>query len=219
MAPGVSVETADVWPTADQWRSADIVVVNSYNPAWALEAAGSFRIAKLGKDIDVFLARGGGLVFLHYALNAGANAEALAKRLGLAWVGVPPYSRFRHGAGEWQLDKTHPLASRLSKFRVPDESYWSLAGNLHAAESRVLLSSPEEGAFRPQMWTRQTGKGRVFVSVPGHSTWTYDDPIYRILIFRGMMWTARQPMDRLAQLVSIGARFSDGPYPTRVPAP
>lgn len=32
-------------------------------------------------------------------------------------------------------------------------------------------------------------------------------PLYRILVFRGMMWSARQPIDRLAPLVPIGARF------------
>lgn len=207
LAEGVTVETADIWPTAEQWRRADIVVVNSYNPAWALEAAGSARIDALEKDLDSFLARGGGLAFIHYALNAGPNAKALAARLGLAWRGVPPYSRFRHDATEWQLNKAHPLAVGLPELKVPDESYWNLAGDLKATDAGVLLSSVEDGASRPQMWTREVGKGRVFVSIPGHSTWTYDDPIYRIFVFRGMMWTVREPMDRLAPLVPVGARF------------
>jgi hypothetical protein len=29
--------------------------------------------------------------------------------------------------------------------------------------------------------------GRVFVSVPGHFTWTFDDSLCRILILRGLM--------------------------------
>jgi type 1 glutamine amidotransferase len=59
------------------------------------------------------------------------------------------------------------------------------------------------------MWTRDAGPGRVFVSIPGHFRWTYDDPLYRILIFRGMMWSAHQPMDRLAPLVMAGARVEE----------
>jgi type 1 glutamine amidotransferase len=59
------------------------------------------------------------------------------------------------------------------------------------------------------MWTREAGVGRVFVSIPGHFRWTYDDPLYRILIFRGMMWAAHQPMDRLAPLVMAGARVEE----------
>ena len=38
---------------------------------------------------------------------------------------------------------------------------------------------------------------------------THDDPLYRILILRGMMWSARQPIDRLAPLSVIGARVAE----------
>ena len=205
-ADAVTVETADGWPAEEQWRRADLVVINSYNPAWALEKAGSPRIARLVSDIDTFLARGGGLVVLHYALNAGVNGDALAARLGLAWVSPP--ASYRHGANDWQLVESHPLAAGLHEFKVPDESYWNLTGSLEAVGARVLMRSIDEGTPHPQMWTREAGKGRVFVSIPGHYSYTYDDPLYRILVFRGMMWSAREPIDRLAPLVPIGARFA-----------
>ncbi len=210
-ADGVTVETADVWPSAQQWARADLIVINSYNPAWALEKAGSPRIARLGRDIDTFLARGGGLVFLHYALNAGVNGDALAARLGLVWVSPP--ASYRHGANDWQLDEGHPLAAGLHEFKVPDESYWNLTGSLDAVGARVLMRSIDEGAPHPQMWTREAGKGRVFVSIPGHYSSTYDDPIYRTLIFRGMMWSVREPVDRLAPLVPISVSGLPPPGP------
>jgi putative heme-binding domain-containing protein len=206
LADGVTVETADNWPSAKQWQEADVIAINSYNPAWALEKNPA-KVASLGGDIDQFLARGGGLVFLHYALNAGptaVNADALASRLGLAWRAGP--SKFRHGASDWILDKAHPLAAGFGRWQIPDESYWNLTGDLAVAGAQVLASCVEENAMRPQMWTREVGNGRVFVSIPGHFTWTYDDPLYRILIFRGMMWSAHQPIDRLAPLVMVGAR-------------
>ena len=202
-AKGVTVETADIWPSTEQWQHNDIVVFNSYNPAWASEKDPA-KTAALANDLDTFLARGGGLVFLHYALNAGPNADALAARLGLAWRGGT--SKFRHGASDWVLDKNHPLAAGFTEFKIPDESYWNLTGDLPTAGADTLATSIEENAQRPQMWTREAGKGRVFVSIPGHFTWTYDDPLYRILIFRGMMWTAHEPLDRLATLVFRGAR-------------
>ncbi len=73
----------------------------------------------------------------------------------------------------------------------------------------LLASSEEDGKARPQMWTRNVGKGRVFVSVPGHYNWTFDDPIYRLLVFRGICWAGNQPIDRLAELAPIGARLSE----------
>jgi type 1 glutamine amidotransferase len=203
LAPGIQVEQANNWPTDEQWAKADLIVFNSYNPAWA-GVTDAEKIAKQGADIDTFLARGGGLTFIHYAMNAGVNVEALASRLGAAWK-IPP-AKYRHGASDWVLDKSHPLAAGFIDFKIPDESYWHLTGNLAAAKASILATSLEENQPTPQMWTREVGPGRVFVSIPGHYTWTHDDPLYRILILRGLMWTSKEPLDRLAPLSVIGAR-------------
>src|SRR5207244_1164728 len=77
-----------------------------------------------------------------------------------------------------------------------DESYWNLVGNLE--DARLIASSVEEGKSRPQMWTLTRGKGRVFVSLPGHYTWTFDDPLFRLVLLRGICWAARQPIERLS---------------------
>jgi len=46
------------------------------------------------------------------------------------------------------------------------------------------------------MWTTEKGQGRVFVSIRGHYCWTFDDPLFRILLLRGIAWTAKEPVDR-----------------------
>jgi len=206
LAAGVTVETAEMWPTAEQWQRNDVVVLNSSNTVWSQDSDPA-KIDALGRDLDAFLARGGGLVVLHFALNGGGHADELARRIGLAWFNVR--GRFRDGARDWVLVKDHPLASGFTEFKFPDESYWHLTGDLAAAGAQVLATIEEEGSPRPQMWTREAGPGRVFVSIPGHYTWTYDDPLYRLLILRGMMWSARQPIDRLAGLATIGARVEE----------
>lgn len=202
MAPGITVEQATDWPTADQWRTADVIAINSHNPAWS-SPSDAAALQQRTAELDAFLARGGGFVSIHWSVNAGANVGILAQRLGLAWG---KGAKYRHGANDWVLDKTHPLATGFDTFQIPDESYWHLTGDLVAAKASVLATSLEENQPTPQMWTREFGPGRVFVSIPGHFTWTHDDPLYRILILRGMMWSARQPLDRLAPLSVIGAR-------------
>ncbi len=205
MAPGITVEQANDWPTAEQWRTADVIAINSHNPAWS-SPSDDAELQVRSAEIDAFLARGGGFVSIHWSVNAGASVGALAQRLGLAWG---KGAKYRHGANDWVLDKTHPLAAGFDAFQIPDESYWHLTGDLVAAKASVLATSLEENAHTPQMWTREVGPGRVFVSIPGHFTWTHDDPLYRILILRGMMWSARQPIDRLAPLSVIGARVEN----------
>jgi len=196
-ADKVEVATADVWPTAEQWAAADIVVMFSANPAWTPEHA---------QDLDNYFARGGGLVLLHFAVNGQRAPEEYARRIGLAWG---PGAKFRHG--ELSLDFTlasqNPITTGFTRLDLIDESYWDLMGD--ASKINVLATQVEAGKPRPLLWTYEPGKGRVFVSILGHYNWTFDDPLFRLLVLRGMAWTADQPVDRFNALIMPGARISD----------
>src|SRR5437867_614854 len=63
-----------------------------------------------------------------------------------------------------------------------DEPYWPMFGDTNKIE--VLATTEQEGKSWPMVWTFQKGKGRVFGSILGHYSWTHDDPLFRILIFR-----------------------------------
>jgi type 1 glutamine amidotransferase len=189
------VTTAEIWPAASQMQNADAIIFYSDNPGWNPVRA---------KELDAFLARGGGALFLHYAVDGHQDVEELAQRIGLAWRGGA--SKFRHGALDLKL-QAHPLASGLSNLNFIDESYWNLVGN--EKDIDVLASGTEENATKPLLWTRQQGKGRVFVSIPGHYTWTFDDPLFRLLILRGLAWSVGEPLDRFAELATVGARIGE----------
>lgn len=49
----------------------------------------------------------------------------------------------------------------------------------------------------------------MFVSIPGHYTWTFDDPLFRILLLRGIAWAGKEPADHLLDLATVGARIAD----------
>src|SRR5262249_1713029 len=141
------------------------------------------------RDLDAFLQRGGGAVFLHYAVDGQKNPDELAQRIGLAWRGGA--SKFRHGPLELKFH-SHPLGTGFKNFGLIDESYWQLVGDPSRVE--VLAGGVEEDAERPLIWTRTQGQGRIFVSIPGHYTWTFDDPLFRLLILRGICWVGHQPI-------------------------
>jgi type 1 glutamine amidotransferase len=86
---------------------------------------------------------------------------------------------------------------------MTDETYWAMVGSLD--KKHVLGSAVEEKAARPQMWSLERGRGRVFVSIPGHYSWTFDDPLFRILLLRAIAWSAKEPVDRFNDLVWPGA--------------
>ena len=199
MAEGVKVRVADGWPSAADLKWADVAVWYSANAGWSVEKA---------KDLDAFLARGGGLVYLHWAINGRDAPEALAERIGLASL-KPGTSKYRHGSMALDIPTSaNPITAGLKSPAFEDESYWNLFGDV--SRIHVLATTREEGADRPMMWTREAGEGRVVGCVLGHYSWTFDDPIYRILALRAIAWSAHEPADRLQGLSTIGARMGTG---------
>ncbi|MCZ6795644.1 MAG: serine hydrolase [Planctomycetota bacterium] len=195
-ARGVRVSTASPWPSREQFRSADVILFFSSNPGWSAERA---------KELDDYLRSGGGAVFIHFAVNGRRHPGELAKSIGLAWARG---ARYRHGEVELTIQRRdHPITRGLEKLRFVDESYWSLTGDPGSID--VLATAVEDGEPRPLLWTRERGLGRVFVSILGHYTWTFDDPLFRLILLRAVAWTAREHPDRLEPLATVGARLAE----------
>ncbi len=196
-AEKVAVETADDWPTPAQLKAADVLVFYQQGKWTPARAA----------DMDAFLARGGGAVYVDYAVDGGTDAPGFAQRIGLAWQGGK--SKFRHGPLDLGFDASakHPIGRNFAAVHFHDESYWNLVGD--PKRVTLLASGKEDGQAQPLFWTLEPAKGRVFVSIPGHFAWTFDDPLFRVLLLRGIAWAAREPVDRFNDLVTVGARLKD----------
>jgi len=196
-AEGVSVDIANEWPTAGQIEWADTI---------AFFQKGSWN-AERAVAMDAHLARGRGLVYIHWAVEAGPEAPAFAQRIGLASNAAK--LKFRHGPLDlgFETGKDHPIGRHFDKVHFHDESYWQMQGD--PGRVRVLASGLEDGVAQPLFWTLEPGQGRVFVSILGHYSWTFDDPLFRILLLRGLAWTARESVDRLNELATIGVKLED----------
>jgi type 1 glutamine amidotransferase len=143
-------------------------------------------------------------MYLHFAVDGQKNVDELAARIGLAWRGGQ--SKFRHGPLDLTM-QPHAITEGIGRAQFVDESYWNLIGD--EKNITLLASGMEEGKSQPLIWVREQGKGRVFVSIPGHYTWTFDDPVFRLLLLRGMAWVAHEPIDRFTDLCTVGARIKD----------
>jgi putative heme-binding domain-containing protein len=195
LAQNVTVLKTHGFPSVELMSKADVIVFYSDNPGWSAEKV---------SDLRQFQKNGGGLVYLHFAVDGHDAADVLSRQIGLAWGRG---AKFRHGPLDLDFNNASPLARGFSRLRLEDESYWDLTGDEKSIN--VVASGIEDGRPRPLIWTRENGPGRVFVSIPGHYTWTFDDPLFRILILRGLCWVAHQPEDRLSELAVVGARISD----------
>lgn len=193
-AENVEITMAWDFPSDEQLATADCLIFFQKGD-WT-----DVRAEKL----DAYQQRGGGSVYIHWAVNGNARSNEFAQRIGLASHGGS--IRYRHGELTLHLHNTDdPILRNLDTLRLYDESYWLLSGN--PGDVRLLASSVEDGMATPQVWTYERGRGRVFVSIPGHYSWTFDDPLFRILLLRGIAWTMAEPLDRFNELVPLGARI------------
>jgi type 1 glutamine amidotransferase len=117
-------------------------------------------------------------------------------------------SKFRHGDMELNFTPSnHPITAGFTKLKLVDETYWAFHGD--EKKISILATSVEEDAPRTQLWAYQHLQGRVFGSIPGHYNWTFDDPMYRVIVLRGIAWAAQQKdVNRLLELVPVGARMA-----------
>ncbi len=193
-APNTEVKTAWMFPTPEEAEAADVMVFYQKG-LWN---------DKRAELIDKHLARGGGLVYIHWAVNGEDHPHEFAERIGLASkAGAIGY---RHGPLDIDFSKAgdHPVARNFEKIDLYDETYWRLRGD--ADKISLLGTSREEGDDTPQFWTYNKGEGRVFVSIPGHYMWSFDDPAFRLLLMRGIAWTGDRNVDRFNDLVLLDAR-------------
>jgi type 1 glutamine amidotransferase len=90
----------------------------------------------------------------------------------------------------------HPITQGISDFELVTEQYWVL----HDDYNDVLATTTQEArpwdpwtrpVTSPAIWTRQWGRGRIFVSTPGHRVEILQDTNLRTIIERGLLWASR----------------------------
>ena len=61
-----------------------------------------------------------------------------------------------------------------------------------------------------ELRTYTSGKGRVFGTTTGHYTYTYFDPMYRLILLRGIAWSLREDPAPFMALVFHGITNEQG---------
>jgi len=208
------------FPTIEVWEKADLVVF--YHHAFDKWEKNEYDI------IDKYQERGGGMIFIHESVIQRPGDD-LANYIGLSW-GIPQAKNgpSRWGAMPTPVDlttegKKHPILAGFSnKLDFVDELYWNLhgdpcqievlmtaAGGLHGDSSRPAKPEEIDNKKWPAFWTIEKGESKVFVSIPGHNFFLFNDPYYRIILFRAMAWTLNESFDPFKPLVTEGLMLDD----------
>lgn len=195
----VTTSLAWQWPSPEQWAKADVAVAVCYLN-WS---ESRFR------ELEAFLSRGGGFVMVHAA--TWTKPDPSPQLAGI--TGVGGFTRWREGPLELEVNIEHPICRGFPRrFLLEDEAYWPPTPAPAPGSIEILVTSHETtdaagpARAQPQVWTHRHGKGRVFGCVPGHHTWTLEDPLFRLLLLRGIAWSAGESPHRFDSLALTEAR-------------
>jgi putative membrane-bound dehydrogenase-like protein len=166
---GIKTDGALDWPTAEQFKNTDVIIVHAQSGGDATEEQKA--------QIAEFTKRGGGLVVIHAA--AVANDPPWWKSVvGGAWV--PKVTKFKEGPMDLYFTENqyigggHPITRGASNFHFDDEIYYDMD---LSPDIRVLATSytpnvreGKKGAeggkahiydIQPQMWAYEREVGQA----------------------------------------------------------
>ncbi len=215
---GMKTDGAMDWPTAEQLKQTDVLVM------YAQEGGNATEEQKA--NLAEFTKRGGGIVVIHTA--SVSNDPAWWKSvIGGAWV--PGKTKFKEGMMDLyytenqQIGGGHPITKGASNFRIDDEIYYDMdiSPDVHVLATTYTPygrggkqggDKPQVFDIQPQMWAyeRTTDGGtkpyRAVVSIPGHLYFTFEKPHYRAILLRSIAWAGhRENVDEFCRPEEIAA--------------
>jgi type 1 glutamine amidotransferase len=142
--------------------------------------------------------RGTGLIVLHHALVSFQEWPDYERIIGglypLPTKGQPQVTDkvgYEHNVEVPVViqDVNHPITAGLTNFTLRDEIYW---GFRVGADVHPLLTTTHPKSGKPLMWTRTEGKSRVVFLQLGHDHFAFDNPNFRELVARSILWTTQR---------------------------
>jgi putative membrane-bound dehydrogenase-like protein len=229
---GARATGSDAFPTKAQLDETDVLILHK-------QEAGNIDDPVERKNLNDFLARGGGLVVIHAGV-VSQDPDWFKRIVGGSW---------RNGTTKWLegpmhlyfTDRDSPITKDVSNWSMDDEIYYDMdilpeARILAAAYTPKPLgrnASSQKRAdeltgggkrvsiydVQPQMWTyERTAEGgrtpyRAFVSIPGHLYENFNRPNYRAILLRGISWAGKRAnVDELLKKDELGdsLRYVEG---------
>lgn len=146
-------------------------------------------------NLQQFVAKGGGLVLMHFACGAFRDWTEFPKLAGRVWDrknAHDPRGHFRVIV----VDSVNPITHGMKSYETDDELYICLTGTQPITLLAKALSKVT-GKYHPMAFVLNYGKGRVFQTTLGHDAVAIHIPGTAQLIRRGVAWTARRSVSRL----------------------
>ena len=215
---GMKTDGAMDWPTAEQLKQTDVLVM------YAQEGGNATEEQKA--NVAEFTKRGGGLVVIHTA-SVSNDPPWWKSVIGGAWV--PGKTKFKEGMMDLYYTENqkigggHPITRGASNFRINDEIYYDMDispdVNVLATSYTPYGRGGKGGGdkvqvfdVQPMMWTyEKTAEGgakpyRAVVSIPGHLYFTFEKPHFRAVLLRSIAWAGhRENVDEFCKKEEVAS--------------
>src|SRR3954463_10223004 len=187
---GFAVEVHDgpeVYADADKLAATDLVV-QCYTQGLATDEQ------VLG--LSAAVAGGTGLAGWHGGVcDSFRGSPDYLQLTGGQWA-APPGGFVEHEVAVVPERRGHQIVEGLDRWELNTEQYWVLTDDLNDVLATTTFGVGDETRWReelpcPAVWTRQWGKGRVFVSTIGHKLEDLAPPAARRLPGRGLLGGSR----------------------------
>ena len=86
-------------------------------------------------------------------------------------------------------DADHPITRGMEPWVIVDETYKAVDAD---ETSHVLLRTEHPGSMKTMAWTREHRNARVVCFQSGHDKVAFDNPGFRSIVSRGLLWSARK---------------------------
>jgi type 1 glutamine amidotransferase len=197
---GAIVDGGLHFPDAHELANVDVMVM--------YKGDAGYMTASEKAVLDDYVKRGGGLVLFHDTL-CGDDPAYMASIVG----GGKKHGEVNFSAGDITyaiVDTQSPIMQGLSDITIKDEAFfkmtWADNPKIHVLATAAMPDTPgaagHVGEAVPQIWTYEHTifggqPSRAFVWMQGHTYANFARPDIQKMIFRGIAWAARAPIDTL----------------------
>ncbi len=143
-------------------------------------------------NIEKFLNSGKGIVIYHLAIGMfEKRADRVQKLIGRNYdrdvQGHDPFRNFEVDI----IDKEHPITKHVPDFKIDDELYTCMGGDLPIHVLAESTSSTLKTKF-PMAYLYKYGAGNVFTTVLGHDMQTLKSPELCTILRNAVLWLAKR---------------------------
>lgn len=153
------------------------------------EDDGPWFLGRQRSAIERLFERGQGVVVLHHSILAFSTWAFWDDVVGM--IHRRTGDRFRYTFGldltVRMINEGHPITAGLEDFQIRDEGYRM---DDETVNGEVLLMVEHPDSMPIVGWVRKVGRSRVFCDQLGHDAQSWNNPVFREILRRGILWTA-----------------------------